>query len=187
VPVFRWKETFSNWSVSILNSKNNSRFFEVFKSTKLNEIKNELGLYGLIDYFNSEHQTINIQLLNFLLSNDINGESGKLGVRARHSGGVFWASYASDFLVEKFNLLPEDLKNALPRVLPNWQKPVVYLPVILAYQSVNSSFIKLYDLEPEIILGIKLNMDFDREYFDDVYSKVQGFCLTQYYKETKES
>lgn len=187
IPVFRWKETFRNWSVSISNSENNSRFFEDFKSTKLNEIKNELGLYGLVEYFNSEHQTINTQLLTFLLSNDINGENGKLGVRARHSGGVFWASYAADFVAEKFNLLPVDLKNALPRVLPNWQKPVIYLPVILAYQSVNSNFIKLYDLEPEVILGIKLNMDFDREYFDDVYSKVQGFCLTQYYNETQES
>jgi hypothetical protein len=187
IPVYRWEEAFNNWSVSILNSENNSQFFEIFKSTKFNEIKNELGLYGLIEHFNHEHQTINIQLLTFLLSNDINGENGKLGVRARHSGDVFWASYAGDFVVEKFNLLPEDLKSALPKGLPLWQKPVIYLPVILAYQSVNSSFIKLYDLEPEVMLGIKLNMDFDREYFDDVYSKVQGFCLTQYYKETKES
>jgi len=181
VPVFRWQEVFSTWSESMLNSDVNTALIEVFKSGKLSKIKNELGLFSLVELLVQQFQPINIQLLTVLIKSDINGENGRLGVRTRHPEGVHWASYASEFIQEKFNQLPDELKRIIPAGLNNWQKPVVYLPVILAYQSINSWFIQIKELSPETLLGIKLNMDFDRTYFDDVYSKVQGFCFNNYF------
>lgn len=181
VPIFRWKEVFSAWVEQMQQSEIYYKHVDIFKSTKLSIIKNELGLDGLIDLLNQNPQAISVPLLGFLMNSDINGEEGKLGIRTRNPDGVYWASYVGEFIIEKFKQLPEDLKNILPNGLLEWQKPVIYLPVIMAYHSVNRNLIKALEFNPEILLGIKLNMDFDKTYFDDVYSKVQGFCFTQYY------
>ncbi|GHB49074.1 hypothetical protein GCM10008106_32310 [Mongoliitalea lutea] len=178
VSVYRWKEAFESWKTSILNSNNYSQIYEIFKSSKLSLIQNQLGLHSLVELLNEDSQSINLTLLSYLLNIDVNGGEGRQGIRARHPDGVYWASYAREFILDKFKQLPKDLKDVFPSGLANWQKPVLYLPVILAYQSMNSRFIKVYELSPEILLGIKLNIDFDRDYFDDVYSKVQGFCFT---------
>lgn len=194
VSIYRWQEAFQAWYDSMLNSetflllsKKYPNYLEDEKSSRLDIIKNELGLYSLSELFGQAPQTINIHLLTFLVASDINGESGRLGIRTRHPEGVYWASYASEFILEKYNHLPEELKSIIPAGLNNWQKPVVYLPVILAYQSTESRFIKINELSPETLLGIKLNMDFDRTYFDDVYSKVQGFCFQKYFNSPKQA
>lgn len=187
VSVYRWQEAFLAWSDSIMNSKTYSQFFEIFRSNKLTRIKNELGLLSLVEFLGKEPKTMNIQLLAHVIASDINGESGSLGIRTRHPEGVFWASYVGDFILEKFKQLPEELKRIIPVGLHGWQKPVVYLPIILAYQSVKGRIIKVNELTPEILLGIKLNMEFDRTYFDGVYSIVQGFCFHQYLNNPKEA
>src|SRR5690606_2950544 len=140
ISVYRWQEAFVAWSDSILNSEVYSQLFEVFRENNLNRVKNELGLFSLAEVFGQEQQTISIQLLTLLIYTDINGESGRLGIRTRHPEEVFWASYAGEFIVEKFRKLPEELRSIIPDGLHSWQKPVVYLPVVLAYQSINSRF-----------------------------------------------
>lgn len=181
VSVFRWQQAYSAWLRKLTDSEAYRQIADDFKSNKLDFIKNELGLDSLVELLNQNPQNIPIQVLEYLINSPINGEQGRLGVRARHPDGVYWSSYVGDFIVDKFSQLPEELKSILPLGLRSWQKPVIYLPVILAYHSVNGRLIKAIELNPEILLGFKLNMDFDKEYFDDVYSKIQGFCFTQYF------
>jgi hypothetical protein len=187
ISVYRWQEAFGAWIHFILNSETFYQHSEILKSMKLSVIKNQLGLHSLVVLLSENVQAINITFLSYLVNSDINGEEGRLGIRTRHPEGVYWASYAGEFILEKLKQLPEELKNIIPIGLHSWQKPVVYLPVILGYQSINSRFIKVNELSPEILLGIKLNIDFDKTYFDDVYSKVQGYCFNQYFNNPKEA
>jgi hypothetical protein len=181
VSVYRWQEIFSAWLAKLTNSENYFQFVDAFRSDKLNIIENELGLYSLVVLFNQTPNNFSIQSLKDIVQSVVNGGAGKLGVRARNPQGVFWASFVGSFIIEKFTQLPEELRSILPDGLHGWQKPVIYLPVILAFHSVNGRLINPQELNPEILLGFKLNMDFDKVYFDDVYSMVQGFCFTHYY------
>jgi hypothetical protein len=63
--------------------------------------------------------------------------------------------------------------------LLSWQKPVIYLPIILAYHSAVGNFLNPNEVSAEVLLGFKLNMDFDRQYFDDIYDSVQGYCYSE--------
>jgi hypothetical protein len=179
VSVYRWQEAFGAFTDYLSNSEDYSQVAYIYRASKLEMIKNELGLDSLVELLHGNPQSINIQLLIYLVNSDINGEEGRLGLRTRHSDGVFWASYSKEFINEKFKQLPEELQKNFQNGLFGWQKPVIYLPIILAYHSINGRFIGVQELNPEILLGIKLNMDFDRKYFDDVYSKVQGFCFSK--------
>jgi hypothetical protein len=179
VPVYRWEESFASYSEN-LNSKYPNRITIRLRSDKLDEIQNVLGLQSLVDLFNEITGSIPIQLIASLLQMKINGQEGSPGVRTRHPEGEHWASFAAGFIDLKFRQLPDELRNILPDGLHSWQKPVVYLPIILAYHSINGRFIRVQELNPEVLLGIKLNMDFDQTYFDDVFSCVQGFCYFNY-------
>ncbi|MEB2777480.1 STY4851/ECs_5259 family protein [Algoriphagus sp. D3-2-R+10] len=181
VSLYMWQEVFTTWLEKLTNSENYFQFLDAFKSDKLNIIENELGLYSLVELLNQTPNSFPIQSLKDIFHSVVNGGAGKLGVRARNPQGVYWASFVGNFIVEKFTQLPEELRSILPDGLHGWQKPVIYLPVILAFHSVNGRLINAQELNPEILLGFKLNMDFDKEYFDDVYSMVQGFCFSQYF------
>ncbi|MEB2786516.1 STY4851/ECs_5259 family protein [Algoriphagus persicinus] len=179
VSLYRWQEAFGTWSDYLEKSEEYNQIANIFKSAKLELIKNELGLDSLVELLNQTPDVMTSQQLAYFVNLDINGETGRLGLRGRHPDGVFWASYAKEFIVDKIKDLPNELKNIVPNGLYGWQKPVIYLPLVLAYHSNNSRFINVHELRPEILLGIKLNMDFDKAYFDDVYSKVQGFFFSQ--------
>lgn len=179
VPVYRWEESFASY-LENLNSKNPNRITIRLRSDKLSEIQNVLGLQSLVDLFNEITGSIPIQLITSLLQMKINGQEGSPGVRTRHPEGEHWSSFAAGFIDLKFRQLPDELRHILPAGLHSWQRPVVYLPIILAYHSINGRFIRVQELNPEVLLGIKLNMDFDQTYFDDVFSCVQGFCYFNY-------
>lgn len=185
VSVYRWHEAFNTWIKYLESSYSNNWLFDSLKTSKLETIKNEFGLDSLVELLFQNILTIPVNLLIQLIDEDINGKEGRLGVRSRHPDGILWSSYAKDFIIDKFQQLPCELKSVFPNYLHGWQKPVIYLPAILAYHSVNGRFIDVQELNPEILLGIKLNMDFDKTYFDDVFSKIQGFCFTQYFNNQK--
>uniref|UniRef100_UPI0040473F22 STY4851/ECs_5259 family protein n=1 Tax=Algoriphagus sp. TaxID=1872435 RepID=UPI0040473F22 len=181
VSVYKWEESFSSY-LENLNSKYPNTTTIRLRSEKLSEIQNVLGLQSLVDLLNKVTGPISVQLIASLLKMKINGQEGTTGVRTRHRHpeGEHWASFAGGFIDLKYRQLPDELKNILPDGLHSWQKPVVYLPIILAYHSIHGRFIRVQELNPEVLLGIKLNMDFDQTYFDDVFSCVQGFCYFNY-------
>jgi hypothetical protein len=183
VSVYRWKESYASY-LEYLNSKYYNLNTTRLRTDKLSEIQNVLGLESLVDLFNEATGPIPVQLIVSLLNWKINGQEGGPGVRTRHPEGEHWASFAGGFIDLKFRQLPDELRNILPDGLHSWQKPVVYLPIILAYHSINGGFIQVQELNPEVLLGIKLNMDFDKTYFDDAFSCVQGFCYFNYSNNT---
>jgi hypothetical protein len=167
VSIHKWNESFNTW----LDIDTNIHNIEDLKST-LDEI---LGLKNLLINLNKPDME---EQFNNEINVAINGTGGKPGVRGRHDNGS-WPTYAYEFINTKFNQLPTQIKNIIPCVDNRNEKSVIFLPVILAYHSVNGNYILVNELSPEILLSFKLNMDFDRTYFDDVYAKIQGFCINQ--------
>ena len=186
VSVYRWKESFTTY-LEYLNSKDLKFDTNRSKAIKLSEIQNILGLESLAVLLNENPVPINIQLISILMDGHINGQEGSPGIRTRHLEDKKWPLFVGEFISSKFNQLPNELKNLLPTELKNWQMPVVYLPIILAYHSINGRFIRVQELNPEILLGIKLNMDFDKTYFDDVYSLIQGFYFVQNFNNPQQA
>jgi len=186
VSVYRWKESFTTY-LEYLNSKDLKFDTNRSRAIKLSEIQNILGLESLAVLLNENPVPINIQLISILMDGHINGQEGSPGIRTRHLEDKKWPLFVGEFISSKFNQLPNELKNLLPTELKNWQMPVVYLPIILAYHSINGRFIRVQELNPEILLGIKLNMDFDKTYFDDVYSLIQGFYFVQNFNNPQQA
>jgi hypothetical protein len=172
ISVFRWHECFNIW----LDNEDNIQYIEEFR----NIIEDTIGLEKLFTNLNQQNFAVNDNYKNDLFI-EINGAAGTPGIIGRHNDAD-WPCYASNLIIEKFKLLPPALKNTIPRVQYGWQKPIVFLPFILAYHSVNGKFILVQELTPEILMGIKLNINFDKKYFDDIYAKVQGFCITNFYR-----
>jgi hypothetical protein len=179
ISLYRWKETYGEWLISIPNMPFNENHRDLLKQNKLQLIES-LELFCLKEYLIGNLINLPNIILQDLINVDINGSDGNLGLRSRHPEGL-WANYASDFINKKFWELPNTLKDMIPHIHQEFQKSVVFLPVIMAYHSVNGNHIMVRELTPEILLGFKLNMEFDKTYFDDVYAKVQGFCINQFY------
>lgn len=180
ISLYRWKETYGEWLKSIPDMPLIENYGDLLKQNKLQLIES-LELFCLKEYLIGNLINLPNIILQDLINVDINGSDGNLGLRSRHPEGL-WSNYASDFINQKFWELPNDLKEIIPHIHQEFQKPVVFLPVILAYHSVHGKHIMVRELTPEILLGFKLNMDFDKTYFDDVYAKVQGFCINKFYK-----
>lgn len=181
ISLYRWKETYGEWLKSIPDKPLIENYSELLRQNKLQLIES-LELFCLKEYLLGSLNNLPSQILRFLINDDINGNEGNLGLRSRHPEGL-WANYASDLINQKFWTLPNILKEMIPHIHQEFQKPVVFLPVIMAYHSVVGNHINVREeLKPEMLLGFKLNMDFDKAYFDDVYAKVQGFCINQFYK-----
>lgn len=174
-----WKEVFVNWEDQLNHSEIYAKHKDSLIKDKLLIIKTQLGIKSIEDYLSDSPQKINADVLLILISADINGSEGSMGLRTRHPDGVFWASHAADYIKDKFKFLPVEIRNLIPDGLHSWQKPVAYLPVILGYHSVVGDFISLNEINAEVMLGFKLNIDFDRQYFEDVYAGVQGYCYSQ--------
>lgn len=179
-----WIETYKIWLDYTSKLPSIHLYAKELKDTKIKLIRS-LKLDCLIEFLENTFGRLNSNNLAFIIQNeineDINGSQGKLGLRTRHPEGI-WANYACDYIDRKFNNLPQDLKNMIPKINQYFQKPVVYLPVIMAYHSVKGNYINESEITPEILLGFKMNMNFDKIYFDDVFSKLQGFCIIQYFK-----
>jgi hypothetical protein len=176
ISVRKWEESYEAYFEFLEAKGYNVGTANALKSDKLREIQNVLGLISLERLLDKTAFPIPVQLIATLFESKINGTDRSPGLRRRNPIPEQGITFVDKFIQIKFQQLPDELKNILPLGLPDWEKAIIYLPIILAYHSINGGFIQNQELNPEILFGIKLRMDFDQNYFDDVFSYVQGFC-----------
>lgn len=115
-----------------------------------------------------------IDILQDLLDQWINGEEGYPGVIGKHDGQQWPDELAGD-IKNGFNALPDDLRNAFPDELIRAYKPVIYIPALIAYRSMNPEWTWIDDSSKLVKYRINMIIDFDREWFLSTYNLFQSF------------
>lgn len=173
-----WKEVLKNW----FSSNFQKPYFQHFLSLKLDFIQDNLG-FTLIKYLMSgEIEPVKGTEFRSSLEKLINGDFKKriIGLRARNGHGTPWASYSSEFIKSKYLLLPESVKELIPAQFPDWQKPAIYTPIILAYHSIYGDLILPEEMDKQIELGLLLNSEFDVDYFEQAYKISQKYFYSNF-------
>lgn len=181
VHVEDWQRALESWYLKNYQSPYFSHLFPM----KLDFIKNELGFSLITVLLNNEVPIIKSTDFRDKLMKKINGDfqNNVIGLRARNAEGTIWPSHASDFIQQKYMALPESVKEWIPGQFFNWQKPVIYTPIIVAYSSIHRDFISDKDMDKQTELGLLINAEFDQEYFQEAYALAQTYfySLTQHH------
>ncbi|OZI07001.1 hypothetical protein BWI93_16985 [Siphonobacter sp. BAB-5385] len=110
-------------------------------------------------------------ILSSMIQNVIFGSQGIVGLLQKHQNRV--PTHLQAELEERFKLLPAPLRALLPPVPQHYLRPLVYLPVVLAFQSVHPDALSLAELEPypcSCLIG------FDESFFEYLYNLTQAYC-----------
>ena len=109
-----------------------------------------------------------------VITNELMGTQGQMGLIQKHDGHPF-PTYLKQELVGSFNQLPNSVRALLAAIPPNFHyvRPVAYLPVLLAYQSVYPDALNLSGLNQ---LQVTQLIDFDEEFFNLIYNLIQAHC-----------
>ncbi|XOV94586.1 MAG: STY4851/ECs_5259 family protein [Bacteroidota bacterium] len=175
IPIDLWTDTLQNWYLE----NQQSPAFEHIMSYKTGFIQSELE-FSLIKQI-IQGSRIEISEKDFILSltGMINGD-GNAGLRIKHGEGTGkWPTLASDYIKEKYKLMPNYYRSIIPGQFANWQKPVIYLPVIMAYQSVYGNMINQTELDPKTKLSLWLTAEFDQDYFKSAFDLCQSFFYSK--------
>lgn len=171
IPLSLWSATLEAWSIKIMQQPHFQQLLEI----KMELIKKELHFWIITEILNGLTSNSNTTQYQGSLSSLINGD-GSSGLRLRHSEGTGkWPNIVSDFIMEKFKQLPDEARAIIPGQFPNFQKPVIYLPVIIAYQFAKGNFIDQSKIDEKTKLGLMLTAEFDEDYFRQAYHLSQIF------------
>lgn len=109
-----------------------------------------------------------------IIADELMGRQGHMGLIQKHKGHQF-PTYLSRELIGGFDRLPAAVRQLLPDIPSHFRyiRPVAYLPVLLAYQSVYPDKIDLRSLNRHQVTQL---IDFDDEFFNLIYNLVQAFC-----------
>jgi hypothetical protein len=127
---------------------------------------------------NDKSPNISDRVFGEELNKLINGEPGRTGLRGKYPEGVKWASFVPELTKEKYLEMPESIKKMIPGKFHTWQKPVIYTPILFAYQAIEGDFINMNELSNQEKLGLSLNADFDSEYFNKAYDLAIKYFYT---------
>ena len=175
VPISLWTETLQAWCFA----NHQDSYFQYTLGLKTEFIKSELGFNLITDIL--QGTKANRTEFEFIraLKSLINGD-GNNGLRVRHTDGTGkWPTMASDYIKEKYKQLSDNYRSIIPGQFWDWQKPVIYLPVIMAYQSVYGSFINHTELDARTKLGLWLTADFDQGYFKSAFDLCQSLFYSK--------
>ena len=157
---------------------------DVLIEDKLDYIRDILGMNNLaltlkqsVGIGVQDQNILPIPLLQHLLNEKYSGAQDVLGLVTRR-GEEDWPTVLCEEIEDKFAGLPDALRTVIPQrltpeELPPFRQPVVYLPIILAYESVIGNPENRYGSIR--IFKIKKLRDFDEHWFDYVFNLIQGY------------
>ena len=124
-----------------------------------------------------DQDEVSATALQYLLNEKYSGAQDVLGLVTRR-GEEVWPTDLCEEIEDKFAQLPDALRTVIPQrltpeELPPFRQPVVYLPIILAYESVIGNPENRYGSIR--IFKIKKLRDFDEHWFDYVFNLIQGY------------
>ncbi|MBC8154431.1 MAG: hypothetical protein H7Z72_16125 [Bacteroidetes bacterium] len=179
VPVVDWLEGFRTFQSSLPTSA-----VHLFLAEKLKDMERSFSLDSVAQIIRSEllgsetsvefQKSQNPSNVGHYLGMVIEGKYGFPGLVQKHDGQQFPTCLSQD-LVGGFNRLPGSVRQLVPLIPQHFRytRPVVYLPVLLAYQSVYPEQLDLSGLNRHQITQL---IDFDEEYFNLVYNLIQAYC-----------
>lgn len=171
-----WIKLFNAYKEYLDNITSSTDLTKKLINSKLQKLSSHLGLSFIADellpsllFNNNDINEIPKPLFISIIQESING------LRNRHQGER-WPDSMKDFIVETFNNLPNSYKNLLPNDLSPYSKSVIYLPVLFALQSLNQELVELSEFD--LLDSHRMNqvVEFDTEYFNDIYNFIQGYC-----------
>lgn len=148
----------------------------ILLDAKLSEIATRFGLNGLEVILRNdllpetlEHQPLTSQMMKFT----IRQEYERL-IRAGINPDTL-PFFLSSELSKAVSELPEQIQSIVPEVSAPRFKPIVYLPILLAFKSVH---LLAYPIEliPAQVYKIRRMKRFRLDWFDPIYDYVQGYC-----------
>jgi len=85
-------------------------------------------------------------------------------------------------IMSQINNLPQDLRLLIPEIQQGrgYMKPVIYLPFLLAYHTINPAFLDISNLSNQLRFEVYLIMNFDEEYFQEAFYLSQAYCYSNY-------
>jgi hypothetical protein len=125
---------------------------------------------------------INLSLLTIVVQQQVNGTEVCSGLRPRKASEKNWPTQLATDVIRWFNILDPSIRSTMVEHLNDWEKPVAYLPYVLACHSVKPKLFDLDDLDAKQRFVLKQMVDFDKDYFVQIFNLVQGFQWTQIQK-----
>ncbi|GAB3950064.1 hypothetical protein GCM10028805_27310 [Spirosoma harenae] len=163
-------------SREIVNDAIEQKLTELDKGFKLKSLAQILRRINLSqssdsnDNFQVYSQTKTVQ---WLLSSALIGQEKEAGLIGRHINQKFPTDLAEE-LRSCVLQLPITVRQLLPDLKAQpYTRPLVYLPVVLAYHSVCPQHIDIRQLSPHLVTKL---IDFDAEHFYFFFNLIQSFC-----------
>jgi hypothetical protein len=87
----------------------------------------------------------------------------------------------SAVIISKFNNLPKDLRLLIPEIQQGsgYMKPAIYLPFLLAYQTINPAFLDLRNPSNQLRFEVYQLIYFDEAYFQEAFNLSLAYCYSQ--------
>ncbi|MGW8124100.1 STY4851/ECs_5259 family protein [Roseivirga echinicomitans] len=144
---------------------------------KLESMNSIIGIMTVKSYLEKEDQPLIHQVYSHILKEELNGSQGNPGLRSRKVDQE-WPDNLNIEVKLWLRSLPNEFNDIFQNVSAH-QKAVVYLPVILAYSTINEEFIleELSDIQVRFL--IEQIKSFDSEWFEKVFDFTQGYFLTK--------
>lgn len=149
---------------------------ELEKLFSLNSLSQLIGLRVMGKPVTPELQICQLTgLVQGMLQDEVmGGGEGKPGLPHRHTNSRF-PVHLNPEISKAFNSLPVPVKSLLPELPANFGhvRPVAYLPVLLAYQSVCPDELRINGWDRHRVAQL---IEFDPTFFNIVFNLVQAHC-----------
>jgi hypothetical protein len=176
VKISEWDLAFRYYKNYIYSLGLTDLFQDIIKR-KLELINSIIGLMTVKSYLEKEAQPLPYELYNIIINQEFNGSHGKRGLRSRKLEQE-WPDHLNLEIKQWLKFLPLDFKDFIKDV-KSYQKAVVFLPVILAYSTIDDEF-RIEELEDiKVRFFIEQIKDFDSEWFEKIFDFTQGYLLTK--------
>ena len=176
IKVIHWKKAFDDYVNYIQGLPLPSTLTGDIISRKLELMKSMLGLITIKSFLDNTIEPLPSVVFGIVLNDALNGSQGQKGLKSRRADEE-WPDHLQIEVKQWLKVVPKDILEHFSHI-PNHQKPVVFLPVILAFSTVSNETILLELEDIQVRYMIEQIKEFDPEWFQFAFDITQGFFLT---------
>lgn len=182
IPIATWLEGFQAFHTYLAHSTSDA-VAKLVLTAKIQELESSFSLISVGQIIRTNllgeaasqefSASGNALLVKYGLSGTILGGVGQSGLL--HQTKEKFPIYLSQEILTAFGRLPASVRNLLPDIPSNFGyiRPVAYLPIVLAYQSVCPSMLPVADWDSHKVIQL---IDFDTDYFNQILNLIQSYC-----------
>lgn len=183
LPVKVWLEIFHAYHSLLESSLRDSTIVNQIIGLLVDRLKTELNLcfvgelieYQVLDQNPPQGLMLNEFILKSIIKDDILGQQNRTGLIGRHRMQDEWPVALQRDIVRMSHNLPSIVTSLFPQDLLSYTKAVIYLPALVAVQSVSQNVNGLANLDSLVRFRLNEVLEFDHEWHYNLYNYVQGF------------